>query len=143
VKVTRKQATALGLEMPKTRKLSPAEKLVAKAKREALEDWFEADFARRYGAGRFVREHRFHPSREWRFDFADLGARVAIEVDGGTHNGGRHVRGTGFAEDRRKRNEAVRLGWRVLEFDARMVRSGEAAEVTGRVLGLRGVGDGG
>src|SRR5690606_39740371 len=38
-----------------------------------------------------VREYRFHPERRWRFDFAWPDLRVAAEVEGGIHIGGRHV----------------------------------------------------
>lgn len=61
-----------------------------------------------------VREHRFHQTRQWRFDFAWPDSRVALEVEGGAFAGGRHTRGAGFREDLKKYNEATRLGWRVL-----------------------------
>jgi len=41
--------------------------------------------------------------------------RVAVEVHGGVHAGGRHTRGQGFINDREKMNEAQLLGWIVLE----------------------------
>ena len=69
----------------------------------------------------WVREHRFHPSRKWRFDFAHPGAMLAIECDGLTYGGGRHQRRDGFADDCDKRNEAQLLGWRVLHFTRRHV----------------------
>ena len=66
-------------------------------------------------------EYRFAPPRRWRFDYAWLDyrhlsddVRVALEVDGGVWTRGRHVRGKGFINDQDKRNEAVRLGWRVI-----------------------------
>lgn len=75
---------------------------------------------------RYVREYRFHPVRRWRADFMlpDLG--VLIEVDGGTRNGGRHVRGSGFEKDCEKTNAAILCGWRVLRYTGRMVRNGAA-----------------
>lgn len=33
-----------------------------------------------------VAEYRFHPSRDWRFDFAIPSRRVAIEVESGAFN---------------------------------------------------------
>lgn len=39
-----------------------------------------------------VAEYRFHPSRDWRFDFAIPSRRVAIEVESGAFNSGRHIR---------------------------------------------------
>ena len=32
--------------------------------------------------GKYVREFEFHPKRKWRFDFAFLECKVAVEVDG-------------------------------------------------------------
>lgn len=83
-----------------------------------------------YGLPAPVREHRFAaPERQWRFDFAwpDLG--IAAEVEGGTHVGGRHTRGTGFAADCEKYNAAALRGWRVFRFTGDMVRNGMAIDV--------------
>lgn len=63
---------------------------------------------------RVVAEYRFHPTREWRFDFAIPERRVAIEVEGGVWNGGRHFRPEGYLRDMEKYNEAAACGWRVL-----------------------------
>ncbi|MEY3252435.1 MAG: hypothetical protein RL227_1408 [Pseudomonadota bacterium] len=73
-----------------------------------------------------VREFRFHPVRKWRFDFCFPEQKLALEVDGGTFTGGRHTRGTGYAEDCRKIAEAMLLGWRVLRASADQVKTGEA-----------------
>jgi hypothetical protein len=61
-------------------------------------------------------EHRFHPDRKWRFDFAWPEHRVALEVEGGVwvRGGGRHNRGSGYLRDMAKYNEAARLGWVVV-----------------------------
>ena len=61
-----------------------------------------------------VREHRFHPVRRWRFDYAWPEQRVALEVDGGVWTGGRHTRGAGFIKDMEKLNAATVAGWRVV-----------------------------
>ena len=61
-----------------------------------------------------VREHRFHPVRRWRFDYAWPGEKVALEVEGGVWTGGRHTRGAGFVADIEKYNAAVLAGWRVV-----------------------------
>lgn len=95
----------------------------AKARREALAETMALQL--RAAGLAFEREHRFHPVRKWRFDFA-LPGKLALEVDGGTHTGGRHVRGTGYAEDCRKIAEAMLLGWRVVRATADQVKSGEA-----------------
>ena len=59
-------------------------------------------------------EHRFHPARKWRFDWAFVEARVALEVEGGVWTEGRHTRGAGFVADMAKYNEAAALGWRIV-----------------------------
>lgn len=63
-----------------------------------------------------VEEHKFHPTRRWRFDFADLENKIAIECEGGIWTSGRHTRGAGFSNDTEKYNQAVLLGWRVLRY---------------------------
>lgn len=61
-----------------------------------------------------MREHRFHPVRRWRFDYAWPSEMVALEVDGGVWTGGRHTRGAGFLSDMEKLNAATVAGWRVV-----------------------------
>lgn len=63
-----------------------------------------------------VPEHRFHPIRKWRFDFAHLKSKVAIELEGGVYSFGRHNRAEGFLEDMEKYNAALELGWKVFRF---------------------------
>lgn len=65
---------------------------------------------------RFVREHRFHPIRKWRFDFADVENKIAVEIDGGVFIQGRHSRGAGYRSDAEKFNAAAVLGWRVFRY---------------------------
>lgn len=61
-----------------------------------------------------VKEFRFHPTRRWRFDYAILSHKIALEVEGGVFTGGRHTRSKGFLGDMEKYNEAARLGWTVV-----------------------------
>lgn len=63
-------------------------------------------------------EHKFHPTRKWRFDYACKSARCAIELDGGAFmvHGGRHGRGMGMVKDCEKYRAAADLGWRVWRF---------------------------
>ena len=67
----------------------------------------------------------FHPKRKWRFDYAWEEQKLALEVHGGIHSGGRHTRGRGFIEDRAKMNEATLLGWTVLEVTPEHIKSGQ------------------
>jgi hypothetical protein len=61
-----------------------------------------------------VAEHRFDPARRWRFDYAWVDQKVALEVEGGVWTNGRHTRGAGFLADVCKYNRAAVLGWRLL-----------------------------
>jgi hypothetical protein len=63
-----------------------------------------------------VTEHRFHPDRRWRFDFAWPSKLVAVEIHGGLWTGGRHSGGRGQLGDMEKMNAAQMLGWRVLQY---------------------------
>lgn len=66
-------------------------------------------------------EYRFHPIRRWRFDFADPALMIAVEIEGGTWVGGRHITGSGYAKDCEKYNTATALGWRVFRFTPQML----------------------
>ena len=77
-----------------------------------------------------TKEYKFHETRKWRFDYAILSHKVAIEVDGGrfkkrkyidprtgeliTTIGGRHNSATGFENDIEKKNNAAILGWKII-----------------------------
>ena len=85
---------------------------------------------RSYGmADDFEREYKFHPSRDYRVDFAHVGARLALEVDGGNHmvrwskKMNRHVAVGRHTQDKdmTKLNEACAMGWRVLHFSPAML----------------------
>ena len=69
---------------------------------------------RKYAGYGVVAEYKFHPARAWRFDFAIPECRVAIEVEGGIFNLGRHIRPEGFLRDMEKYNQAAAAGWLVL-----------------------------
>jgi len=61
-----------------------------------------------------IKEHKFHPQRRWRFDYAILEHKIAIEVEGGVWTKGRHTRGSGFVKDMEKYNAAAVLGWTLI-----------------------------
>lgn len=56
-------------------------------------------------------QHKFHPRRKWRFDFAHLPSQVAIEIQG---FGEGHTSYKGMRADYDKHNEAARYGWIIL-----------------------------
>ncbi len=76
----------------------------------------------------WVREYRFHPKRRWRFDFALIPQKIAVEVDGlvyGNRKGG-HQTAQGFENDREKDIHAMLLGWKVVRVTPSMVKKGTA-----------------
>jgi very-short-patch-repair endonuclease len=72
------------------------------------------------------REHRFHPVRKWRFDFAWPAQMLAVEIEGGLFVAGRHSRGLGQLADMEKVATAMLMGWRVLRVGDKHVKSGAA-----------------
>ena len=86
-----------------------------------LEESFRRQ-ATAHGIPAWVEEHRFDAVRKWRFDFAWPSRMMAVEVEGGTHSGGRHTRGAGYAADCEKYNAATIAGWRVLRFTSDHLR---------------------
>lgn len=70
-----------------------------------------------------VIEHKFHPSRRWRYDFAWPDSKVAVEIEGGVYISGRHNQGAGYESDIEKYNESVILGWKVIRFTPGQLRA--------------------
>ena len=81
-----------------------------------------------------IREYPAIKGRKFRFDFAFIDAKLLIEVNGGTYTKGAHSTGQGIARDYEKANLATLDGWRVLMFDGKAVKSGEAVEVIRKAL---------
>lgn len=71
-------------------------------------------------------EHRFHPPRRWRWDYAVPSIKLAIEYHGSIWTQGRHTRGAGFMNDREKMAQGQLDGWLVLEIVEEFVRDGRA-----------------
>ena len=80
------------------------------------------------------REYRFMPPRRYRFDFAWPDALVALEVEGGIYNGGRHTTAAGFTGDCEKYTEAALRGWRVIRVVKRHINDGTMAAWLERAL---------
>lgn len=116
--------------------MKPAEVLkreVAKAVREHLEAVMELHL--KANGVEAVREHEFWPGRKFRFDFAVIPQKLAIEVQGGTRSGGRHTRGDGYERDCEKSAHAVIAGWRVIPVTGEQVTSGKAIQWVLAALG--------
>lgn len=83
----------------------------------------------------FIREHRFHAERMWRWDFCWPERKVAVEINGGGERGA-HMRYHGYRNDMAKLNAGALLGWAVYWFDGKMVEEGEALTTIEQALGL-------
>lgn len=64
----------------------------------------------------FIKEHKFHEVRKFRFDYAVPEIKLAIEYEGGTWNNGGHVRPQHYSSDCEKYNLAQINGWIVLRY---------------------------
>lgn len=113
-------------------------------------------------------EHLFATSigRKWAFDYAYIGHRIAIEVEGGAFGrylvvtsgyerrrgqtiplkpgtviraGGRHNTGEGMQADCFKYSYAAILGWLVVRVTTTMIRDGGAIELITEAFRARGV----
>lgn len=84
-------------------------------------------FLQHAGLGTWEPEYRFHPSRRWRFDWANTDLRVAVEYDGVMQrNQPGHLSVSGQMRDSEKTNEAQVLGWVVIRVNAKSIESGDA-----------------
>lgn len=113
------------------------------AKRSRLEVLFARGWEHQ-GGPELVEEHAFAKElapgasgagRAWRFDFAHLPTKTAIEIDGGTFSGGRHNRGSGAKGDYEKFLAAHLAGWRVVRLTGSQI---SAVVIAGMIAELRG-----
>ncbi len=66
----------------------------------------------------FEIEYKFHPERKWRFDFAIIDKKIAIEFEGIFSKKSRHTTVMGYTNDLTKYNAGVALGWSILRYSA-------------------------
>jgi very-short-patch-repair endonuclease len=78
---------------------------------------WEADFQERYAKSK--------RSKRYRADFAHIPSKTIVEIQGGTFNGGRHVRASGYERDCRKFNLATMGGWKVFLLTSQTAKDGE------------------
>ena len=67
-------------------------------------------------------QHRFHPVRAWRFDFAFPEAFLAIEIQG---YGTGHTSYSGMMGDYEKHNEAIKHGWSIIYLMSAQIKGKE------------------
>lgn len=67
-------------------------------------------------------EYCFAPPRRFRFDFAHLPSKIAIELQGGIFKPNtRHINGAALLEEHEKLNLAASLGWRIFYISIKTV----------------------
>ncbi len=83
------------------------------------------------------REHKFHPTRRWKFDFVWKDKMIAVECEGMSwkyKKKSRHTQAAGFLGDCEKYNHATELGWQVYRFPSKMIYEGTALNFIERIL---------
>lgn len=111
-------------------------KRVSEIVEEVMKDLFQKRVKNELGVGLEV-EYRFHEKRKWRFDYALVEKRIAIEVEGGIWVNGRHNRASGFLKDLEKYNTAAMLGWCVIRVTPEQLNGFTAMEWLERALEMR------
>ncbi len=87
------------------------------------------------GLPKFEREHRFHPTRKWRFDFSWPEIHLALEIEGGVYSArSGHRSYAGTQRDIEKYNEATLLGWRVVRVSRPQVDNDEVVTLIKRAM---------
>jgi len=123
-----------------TKKLSASEilkKAEKKAERERWEKHLERDLMADKVIG-WTREYKFHPERDWRFDFAWPEIRLAVEIDGGIWlKKAGHTTGTGKQNDLNKDQDAHLFGWTVYRCSPEMVKKGHAIDTIKKLIILK------
>jgi very-short-patch-repair endonuclease len=61
-------------------------------------------------------EHQFYPGRKWRIDYCYPDVKLAIELEGGLWNIGRHNRPVSMIKDMEKYNALTESGWFLLRY---------------------------
>jgi len=130
-------AQLYAMPRPRTVAIQVAEIAPARPKRKRADSGATARFfalLSRDGIVQPTTEHRFVPDRRWRFDFAWIAQKVALEVEGGVWTGGRHTRGAGFLGDCEKYNRGAVEGWAILRVTPSALCSRETIELIRRAL---------
>jgi hypothetical protein len=85
-----------------------------------------------------VPEYRFALAigRKWQFDWAWVPQRVALEIEGGTWQIGRHQRRAGFIEDMNKYNTAILDGWVLIRVTPETLTAPETFTMIRRALAI-------
>ena len=133
MRLTTKQARAMGIVIPK-RKKATWERSDPKQKK-AIPDSVDPFLAAcvREGLPEPIKEYQFAPPRKWCFDYLFDGL-IALEVEGGVWVAGRHNRGKGFLADMEKYNEAAILGYVLLRCTPQDIETGAVFALIKRAI---------
>jgi len=88
-------------------------------------------------------EYQFHAVRRWKFDYAFIEKRVALEIEGLVRHAGhgsgksRHTTNAGYTEDCVKYSTAASMGWLVIRVTEEMILDGTAIRLFCEALRLR------
>ena len=100
----------------------------------------EPDYEYFFAAAEMQREWRFDIAWHWDFLMTRFGrfwTKLAVEIQGGNWQGGRHTRAAALIDEYEKLNAAACLGWRVLFFTPQQIESGECFPAIKRALGIQ------
>jgi hypothetical protein len=75
-------------------------------------------------------EFKFCSPRRFRFDFAHIPSKTAIEIQGAIWTSGRHSRGSGLIKEYEKMNLAAFLGWKIFYLSTKTI---EDLEIYGAI----------
>ena len=64
----------------------------------------------------WLQEFRFNSIRKFKFDYAHLKLKIAVEIEGGIYQGTGHAKIGRYLSDMEKYNDAQIRGWIVLRF---------------------------
>jgi hypothetical protein len=105
--------------------MSPTSMSASPKKGSKTKEWILLHLRAWAGANRWelTTEHRFHPERKWRFDFAFPEKKIAIEYEGLISEKSRHTTISGFTGDTEKYNAAQQLGWMVFRYTPKNYKS--------------------
>ena len=85
--------------------------------KRTIEFWLEM-FKRNGLISDYVAEHKFHEVRKFRFDWAIIDLKIAVEYEGIYSKKSRHTTVSGYTGDIEKYNLALTSGWKVLRYTA-------------------------
>lgn len=103
-----------------------------------LERGFALRWATIPGAPALQREVTVTTARRWRFDFANVDARVGLELDGGLWRGTKGAHGgAGAHRDREKDFEALMGGWTVIRLTPDMARDRQTLQRIANFIRVR------